>query len=158
MTRNITIGRIHQLKTQLCLDEETYRTILASCSNGKTSCRDIDDEYLNLIKQALENLLAKQQHGAPGQNKNAREQAKIAKLGFMLGWSWHDIAGFVKRETEGRKVSTRSCDKVELGKIINGMVALINDGLTTGKITLGHKDLQDFLKYTQAGQHTHQSP
>lgn len=148
MNRNALIQRIHVLKRDLSLGDETYRTILRSIS-GEESCAVIDDEYLNLIKQQLESLQQKQQHGAPGQNKNTRENAKIAKLGFMLGWSWHDIAGFVKRETQGRKISTRSCDKYELQKIINGMIALINDGLTKGTLKLAHPDLQAFLKYTQ---------
>jgi hypothetical protein len=30
------------------------------------------------------------------------------------------------------------------------MIALINDGLATGKLKLTHRDLEDFLKYTQS--------
>lgn len=149
MTRNATIGRIHQLKALTGVAEEDYRTILASCSNGKTSCRDMDDEYLNLVKQTFERLYAKQQHGLPGGNKLSREESKIAKLGILLGWSWHDIANFVKRQTEGRKISTKSCTPAELTKVINGMVELINDGLTKGTLQLAHPDLEKFLKYTQ---------
>jgi len=146
-TRNSLIQRIHVLKRDLGLSDDTYRTILESIS-GKTSCKDIDLEYLNLVKQALEGQL--QKLGSSTRTKNAKEHRKIAKLGFLLGWSWFDIAHFVQRETQGRRISTRSCTGEELSKVINGMVALINDGIATGKITLEHKDLQDFLRYTQS--------
>jgi hypothetical protein len=147
MNRNSTIGRIHQLKSLLCLDEDTYRTILASCSNGKTSCKEIDDEYLNLIKQSLEGQLQKQGTPAP---KHAKEHGKIAKLGYLLCWSWFDIAHFVQRQTEGRKISTQSCDAQELQKVINGMTAMINDGLASGSLKLNSRDLKEFLRYTQS--------
>ena len=55
MKRNDLIKRIHVLKHDLSLDEDTYRTILLSIS-GKESCASIDDEYLNLIKQQLEGM------------------------------------------------------------------------------------------------------
>jgi hypothetical protein len=145
--RNALIQRIHVLKHDLLLDDETYKTILASCSNGKTSCRDIDDEFLNLIKQQLEGMLSRVRAGSSLKLTNAREHAKISKLGYLLGWSWNDIAGFCFKET-GKK-STHQCNAAELGKIINGMIALINDGLSTGKIKLILPDLKSFLKYTQ---------
>lgn len=148
MNRNTLIGRIHQLKKSLLLDDETYRTILASCANGETSCREIDDEYLNLIKQQMENMLGRMRAGSSLKLTNAAEHRKIAKLGYLLKWSWNDIAGFCFKEV--KKKSTQSCTAAELGKIINGMIALINDGLTNGKIVLVHRDLQDFIKYTQS--------
>lgn len=147
MSRNSLIQRIHVLKRDLSLDEETYRVILRSIS-GRDSCAVIDDEYLNLIKQQLEGMLNRMRAGSSLVLKNANEHRKIAKLGYLLGWSWHDIAGFCFKEV-GRR-STHNCNAAELGKIINGMIALINDGLTRGTLKLAHPDLKDFLKYTQS--------
>jgi hypothetical protein len=151
-SRNSLIQRIHVLKRDLLLDDDTYRSILQSIC-GKDSCADIDDEYLNLIKQQLEGMLARMRAGRSIVFKNAKEHAKIAKLGYLLGWSWFDIAHFVKKETQGRRISTRSCDASELQKVINGMIALINDRLAAGKLTLAHRDLEDFLKNTQSQSH-----
>lgn len=147
MTRSTLIKRIHVLKRDLCLDDETYRSILSSIANGKTSCKDIDLEYLNLIYQALERLSQKTNQSRI--TRNDRLQKKIAKLGLLLNWSWQDIANFIKRETGGKHISTRSCNAAELAKIINGLVSIINDRLSTGNLKLSEKDLKDFLKYTQ---------
>jgi len=147
MNRNVLIGRIHQLKKQLLLDEETYRTVLMSIS-GKNSCKGIDLEYLNIIKQSLEGLLQRQRLGSSLKLTNAAEHRKIAKLGYLLGWSWPDIAGFCFKEV--KKKSTQSCTAAELGKIINGMVNIINDKIADGSLTLPHSDLVSFLKYTQS--------
>ena len=148
MNRNTLIGRIHQLKKSLLLDDETYRTILASCANGETSCREIDDEYLNLIKQQMENMLGRMRAGSSLKLTNAAEHRKIAKLGYLLDWNWQDIAGFCFKEV--KKKSTQSCTAAELGKVINGMVSIINSKLADGSLILPHADLQAFLKYSQS--------
>ncbi|MGD0591065.1 MAG: phage protein GemA/Gp16 family protein [Bacteroidota bacterium] len=144
--RNFLIQRIHVLKRDLSLDDETYRTILRSIS-GKESCADIDDEYLNLIKQQLESVQQRRQLGSSLKLKNENEHRKIAKLGFLLGWSWHDIAGFCFKQTGKR--STHTCDNLGLRKIISGMTNIINDKLADGSLKLAHKDLEIFLRHTQ---------
>ena len=146
-SRSFLIQRIHVLKRDLMLSDENYKIILESIS-GKFSCADIDDEYLNIIKQQMEGMFDRMHAGSSLKLTNAQEHKKIAKLGYLLGWNWNDIAGFCFKEV--KKKSTQSCTAAELGKIINGMIALINDGLATGKITLVHRDLEDFLKYTQS--------
>jgi phage gp16-like protein len=150
-SRNLLIQRIHVLKRDLSLDDETYRVILRSIC-GKDSCANIDDEYLNLIKQQMENMLDRMRSGSNLKLKNAQEHKKIAKLGYLLGWNWNDIAGFCFKET--KKKSTQSCTAAELGKIINGMIALINDGLAKGTLKFAHPDLQAFLKYSQSPSRT----
>jgi phage major head subunit gpT-like protein len=146
-SRNSLIQRIHVLKRDLSLDDETYRVILHSIC-GKDSCAAIDDEYLNLIKQQMEGMLDRMRAGSSLKLTNVQEHKKIAKLGYLLGWNWHDIAGFCFKEV--KKKSTQSCTAAELGKIINGMIALVNDGLSKGALKLHHQDLMDFLKYTQS--------
>ena len=147
MGRNDLIKRIHCLKRDLMLDDDSYREILQSIA-GKDSCAQIDDEYLNLIKQQMEAMLQRMRLGSSLTLKNQNEHRKIAKLGYLLNWNWHDIAGFCFKET-GKK-STQQCDSSELSKIINGLVALIQDGLAKGTVKLAHPDLQAFLKYTQS--------
>jgi len=147
MIRSALIKRIHVLKRVLNLDDETYRSILSSISNGKTSCKEIDLEYLNLVYIALERLAQKMIQSRV--TRNDRLQKKIAKLGYLLGWNWQAIANFIKRETLGKHISTRSCSTLELTKVINGMLSIINDRLASGELKLSEKDLKDFLKYTQ---------
>jgi phage gp16-like protein len=147
MTRSTLIKRIHVLKRDLNLDDDTYRSILASIADGKTSCKDIDLEYLNLVYIALERLAQKMVQSRI--TRNDRLQKKIAKLGYLLGWNWQAIANFIKRETGGRHISTRSCNALELTKVINGMVSIIDDRLSTGELKLSEKDIKDFLKNTQ---------
>jgi phage gp16-like protein len=148
MTRNSLIQRIHTLKRDLSLDDEMYRTILESIA-GKRSCKDIDDEYLNLIYQTLNSQFQKTVQTRV--RKNVQLQKKISKLGFLLNWNWKRISEFCYQQIN--KKSTQNCSAAELNKIINGMVAIINDKLAAGKIELSPKDLQDFLYYTQ----THKS-
>lgn len=49
MTQSL-IAKIHIAKKQLCLDDETYRQLLATAANGKSSCKD-------MAKYELENVL-----------------------------------------------------------------------------------------------------
>jgi hypothetical protein len=144
--RTFLIKRIHVLKRELALDDETYRTVLETIA-GKRSCRDIDDEYLNLICQALEGQLRKRMLGKSSHNTNTQLQAKISKLGYLLGWSWPEIARFCERINHKR--STKSCTAVELEKIVLGMTAIINSRLAAGELILSHKDLSEFLRHTQ---------
>jgi phage gp16-like protein len=144
MIRNSLIKRIHSLKRELSLNDETYRTILESIT-GKRSCKDIDDEYLNLIYQALKNQFQKTIQTRV--RRNVQLHKKISKLGFLLNWNWKRIAEFCSQQTGKR--STQSCNSAELTKIINGMTEVINDKLAANELKLSPKDLQGFLYYTQ---------
>jgi phage gp16-like protein len=148
MDRNSIIKRIHVLKRDLDLDEDTYGDVLGAISDGRTSCVQLDEEELNLVRIALERQLAGRQSGTSTTRKNAKQQDRIAKLGFLLQWSWRDIAGFCEKQTGKR--STRSCNASQLTKVINGMVQVINDKLAAGTLTLPHSDLQKFLDLTQS--------
>ena len=146
MSQNYRAGlikRIHVLKRELSFDDETYRTVLHSIS-GKRSCSEIDDEYLDLVCKTLESQFKKTQQTLVRQN--IRLQRKIAKLGYILKWGWPDIAGFCFKETGKR--STRSCDTTELNKIVNGMVAVIDNHLEKGSIVLSSSQLSDYLRHT----------
>lgn len=143
MTRNSLIRRIHVLKRELALDDETYRTILESIS-GKRSCSEIDDEYVNLVLKSLEGQASKVRQTRV--QANVRLQRKIARLGYILKWSWRDIAGFCFKETGKR--STQSCSAAELNKVVNGMIAVTDDRLDEGLIVLSPTQLDDYLRHT----------
>ncbi len=133
----------------LGLDEETYREIVRNIdakSGGHIS--RCDDEMANLVLLTLRHA-ADARRGVSHTPKiqNEHQQRKIAKLGFLLGWSWHDIARFCFKQTGNR--STKQCNPKDLSKCVNGMVNIINGKLADGSLTLGHADLAAFLKYTQ---------
>ena len=144
MTRNTLIQRIHTLKRDLAFNDDTYRSVLESIT-GKRSCRDIDDEYLNLVYQTLNSQFQKTIQTRV--RKNVQLQKKISKLGYLLNWNWTRISEFCQQQI-GKK-STQSCSAAELNKIINGMIAVIDDKLAKNELKLSQKDLQDFLYYTQ---------
>jgi phage gp16-like protein len=141
--RNALIARIHVLKKELNLSDEEYRTILYSIGS-KESCAALDDEYLNLVRQCMESMMQKLYLGSSLTLNHAAEQKKIAKLGLLLGWNWHDIAHFCFKEV--KKNSTQSCDVIELNKIINGMSAIIEGKLKDGSLTLPQNELEKFLQ------------
>jgi phage gp16-like protein len=142
-TRSGLIKRIHVLKRELSFDDDTYRTVLESIT-GKRSCADIDDEYLDLVCKSLEGQLKKTQQTQIRQN--VQLERKIAKLGYILRWNWYDIAGFCVKETGKR--TTRACSALELNKVVNGMVAVIDNRLESGVIVMLPSQLSDYLRHT----------
>jgi phage gp16-like protein len=146
MSHNYRAGllkRIHVLKRELSFDDETYRTVLQSIT-GKRSCSDIDDEYLDLVCKSLEGQLKKTVQTRVRQN--VQLERKIAKLGYILRWNWHDIAGFCLKETGKR--TTRSCNTFELNKVVNGMIAVIDSRMESGVIAMPPSQLSDYLRHT----------
>lgn len=132
----------------LGLDVEAYRTIVACVyekSEGHiTRC---DDEHANLVLLQLQAMVERQRLGGSSTvTKNASAQRKIAKLGFLLGWSWKDIAGFCYKETGKR--STRDCNANELAKVVNGMIRVINYYLEKNRIKMSPEEKAEFERYT----------
>jgi len=148
MNRNRIIARIHALKRNLRLDDEIYHVILGSIA-GKTSCRDLGDEELNLAMLAFERMASS--GGAIGATSlvkvNQKQHRRIAKLGYILGWTWKDLAGFCKRQTGKR--STRACSATELNKIINGLVAVIDGDIEKGRLKLSPEKFEEYRRYTK---------
>lgn len=148
MTRKDLNRRIGKLAFGILkLPEETYRSIVLSIDEKSGGyLRNCSDESAHLILLAVQQMANKDRfHRMEARSKAER---KIAKLGYLLKWSWADIAGFVEREVGKR--STRSCTPTELAKIVNGMVATINDRLARGLLQLSQTDLHGFLKHTQS--------
>jgi phage gp16-like protein len=146
-TRNALIQRIHVLKRDLHLDDEIYRDILGAISEGRTSCKQLDEDELNLVKIALERMQAGRQSGTSTTKTNVQQHKKISKLGFILQWNWKRIAEFCEQQTGKR--STQKCSAAELTKVVNGMIGVIDDRLAKGSLVLPHDDLALYLKYTQ---------
>jgi hypothetical protein len=129
---------------RLKLDEEFYRTIVASIdpkSEGHvTHC---DDEHANLVLIALRRLADKN----PPHEKNVAQQKFIARLMDYLKWNWKTTAEFCERQT-GKK-TTRACTAFELTKTVNGMIAIIDHDIATGRIALSPAALEQYRHYTQ---------
>ncbi len=129
---------------RLKLDEETYRTLVASIdpkSEGHvTRC---DDEHANLVLLTLRQIASNNPVG----QKNARQHKFIARLMDHLKWNWTDTAKFCHRQT-GKK-TTRACNAFELTKIVNGMIALIDRDIASGKLQLSPEQLSAYERHTK---------
>lgn len=141
----------HQVRAlangRLGLDEDTYRAIVESVdprSGGHiTRC---DDEHAGLVLLQLRQMVERHRFG--DQKKNDREQRKIARLMQYLSWTWKTTAEFCERQTGKR--STRLCDAKELSKIINGMVAIIEEDIRSGRLQLTPAERAEFAKHTHS--------
>jgi len=93
--RNAQLARIHIAKTQLGLDDETYRAMLFSVARV-TSAKDLDDAGRRAV---LDHLRARgfQDRGARGRARphNAQGSPLLQKIGALLtdagrGWEYAD--------------------------------------------------------------------
>ena len=134
MTRNDFIKKIHVLKRDLSLDDDTYRLVLYNVTE-KTSCCHLDEERLNLVYLAFKKMLDNQGVSGPVR-KNPNQHRFIARLMDHLKWNWDNTPDFCIKITGKR--STKSCNPAELSKIIRGMVAVIDHDIALGKIQLNH--------------------
>jgi phage gp16-like protein len=145
MNRNDFIKKIHVLKRDLGMIDEDYRMVLYNIS-GKTSCKDIGIEELNLITIALGKM--KDNTGVAGQvKKNPQQHKMIARLMDILGWNWNRTAEYCEQITN--KKSTKACSPQELSNIIRGMVATIDHHLSTGKIKMNHTERFEYDRHTK---------
>jgi len=146
VTRNKLIQRIHVLKRDLGLDDDTYRTVLDSVA-GKASCRDLEDEDLNLVLLALEKM-SRGTNGATSVTlRNQRQHRFLARLMQYLNWDWKATARFCLHQT-GRR-STRSCNAGELSKVIIGMIRLIDQDIDQRRLILTDDQLSEYHRYTK---------
>lgn len=145
MIRAELIKKIHVQKRDLALGDDNYRLILESIS-GKRSCRDMDDEHLNLVSLALSKMAAVRGR-ASGASKNPKQQAFIARLMDYLRWDWAATAHFCERVT-GKK-STRACTASELSKIILGMIRIIDSDIEKGKLMLNHSQRFEYERHVK---------
>lgn len=56
---------------------------------------------------------------------NTQQRKKIAKYGYLLGWSQKGIRKFMKRQTGGRKWDWNHLSFEEANKVLNGMERII---------------------------------
>lgn len=129
---------------RLRLSEDIYRQIVVSIdpkSEGHvTRC---DDESANLVLIALRRLALQN----PQTERGQKQHRFIARLMDYLRWNWKQTAAFCKKQTG--KNSTRDCDAKELTKIVNGMVAIIDGNIATGKLQLSPEELSAYQHYTK---------
>jgi hypothetical protein len=127
---------------KLGLSEEEYRLVVEGIT-GKQHVTDCDDEEAGLVLVALRNLLEKK--GAVRTNPD--QHRMIAKLGYMLKWTWDDIASFTHKVTGHR--STKLCSPAQLAKVIRGMIAVIDHDIAAGKLKLSHTEAFEFERHAK---------
>jgi phage gp16-like protein len=130
----------------LGLDEETYRTVVESVT-GKRHVTECNDEEANLVLLALRRMKGSRKERSGGGNSNGQQQRFIARLMDHLHWTWQDTAGFCERVV--KKKSTRQCDAAELSKIIRGMIAIIDQDVTKGKIQMSHTERFEYEQHVK---------
>ena len=100
----------------------------------------------NLVLIALRRLAEKTPQ------KNVKQQKFIARLMDHLNWNWNQTAAFCKKQTG--KNSTRDCTALELTKVINGMVAIIDGNIAAGTLQLSPAQLSEYQRYTKKNRQT----
>ena len=133
------------------MTDEDYHLVLYNIS-GKTSCRDIGDEELNLISLALGKMMDNTGTGL-AIRKNPNQHRFIARLMDHLGWSWSDTASFCERIV-GKK-STKACNPSELSKLIRALIGVIDYKLEYGEITMSHTEKFNYLQHTKHVRRSH---
>lgn len=132
---------------RLKLSEDIYRQIVVSIdSKSEGHVTKCDDESANLVLIALRRLAEK----TPA--KNVKQQRFIARLMDHLKWNWKQTAAFCKKQTG--KHSTRDCTALELTKIVNGMVAIIDGNIGDGTLQLSPAQLSEYKRYTKRNRKT----
>ena len=132
---------------RLKLSEDIYRQIVVSIdSKSEGHVTKCDDESANLVLIALRRLAEK----TPA--KNVKQQRFIARLMDHLKWNWKQTAAFCKKQTG--KHSTRDCTALELTKIVNGMVAIIDGNIGDGTPELSPAQLSEYKRYTKRNRKT----
>lgn len=125
--RNAAIGKIHIGKTQLGMDDETYRAMLLTVGGVKSS-KDLTPEGLTKVIRHLELagvvFTSKKKVGRKPHNLNSESDraAKIGKIEALLseaGRSWAYADGIAKRMYKKQVVAF--CTHEELTGIIAGL-------------------------------------
>lgn len=131
----------------LRLDEETYRTIVASIDEKSGGyLRNCDDEHANLVLLTLQRMA---EQGGRREIANAKQHRQIARLMQFLRWDWKATAKFCRHQTG--KHTTRQCNSAELSKIIIGMVRIIDAEIESGRLLLTENELREYREHTPCG-------
>ena len=143
------IRQVHVLAySRLKLTEEEYRLIVETVTH-ETSVKDLPASEIEKVLVALRRipmgeLGGHHADGAGRQHSIALQQRLIAHLMEYLAWNWASTASFCKRITG--KDDTRSCTSAELRKLIRGMIAIIEQNIASGKLTLTNEQQVRFKR------------
>lgn len=119
MISKVILSKIHVAKSQLAMDDETYRAMLSSVA-GVSSAKDLTPETAERVLRHFERcgFQPKQMpHRAP--RVAPRRAAKLAKIEALLadaGRPWAYVDGMVKRICKVDAIEF--CDSDMLGKLI----------------------------------------
>ncbi|HCR2154486.1 TPA: regulatory protein GemA [Enterobacter asburiae] len=93
MSRKGVIQLIHIARTQLSLDDETYRSMLDSVVPGKTSCRDMTDSELEKVIKVLEGKGFKR---SPARSPTRRAKPTDISNKIRIVWRFMFKDGFLE--------------------------------------------------------------
>lgn len=117
-SRNQRLAAIHMGKTQLGLDDDTYRDMLEQIVE-KRSAKDLSDDELVKVLQHLETLgFTKREFGKKPKVKHSKD-ALISKIEALLTESnlhWNYAVGIAKRMFQ--KEALEFCTENELWRIV----------------------------------------
>lgn len=134
--RYAAIGKIHMGKDQLKMDEDTYRAMLLTIGNVKSS-KDLSNEGLNKVIRHLEQAgavftKAKRSGRKPNNLGSASDRAaKLSKIEALLAeadrpWEYATVMA----QHMYKKEALEFCSHTELGGII---AALMKNGEREGR-------------------------
>lgn len=119
MLSKSTLAKIHIGKTQLALDDDTYRTMLRSVG-GAGSAKDLSAAGAAKVLRHMENCGFKPKHSDKRRPRVAAPRtAQLGKIEALLadaGRSWDYVNGMVKRICKVDAIEF--CDDIMLGKLI----------------------------------------
>lgn len=126
--RDAAIGKIHIGKTQLGMDDETYRAMLLTIGGVKSS-KDLTNEGLNKVLRHLEKagvvFVSKKKYGRKPNNlpSGSDRNGKLSKIEALLAEAkrpWEYAHAMAKRMY--KKDALEFCDHDELSGIIAALV------------------------------------
>lgn len=119
MISKVTLSKIHVAKSQLAMDDETYRAMLQSVA-GVSSAKDLMPDQAARVLRHLERCGFKPKqspHRAPRvASGRAAQLAKIEALLAAAGRPWAYVDGMVKRICKVDAIEF--CNGEMLGKLI----------------------------------------
>lgn len=105
-SRHRQLGRIHILKAQLGLDDESYRNVL--WVHGRVdSSADLDQHGRHAVIKHMESHLPQGQRGVPREphNLSAKDRGELEKIQALLtdaGQPWAYAEAILRNQTRGR--------------------------------------------------------
>jgi phage gp16-like protein len=115
------LGRIHILKKELALDDESYRNVLWTVCRVDSS-KDLDAHgRLQLIRHLQSHAKKTKNFKARPHNAGARDRKELTKIEALLAdarMPWSYAEAIMQRQTRGSKQRLEFCSPGELAGII----------------------------------------